>query len=412
MASRYVGKIPAAVSGSGGHNQTFMAACALVKGFDLTKDEARPLMQEFNGRCQPPWSDAEIEHKLNQADKIPDEEPRGYLRLSNTAPVGGASAARPAPKPLPSPPKPTFHADRLKTFGARWRDFIDTAWLADRSPQSAYRLTPAEYLTAVFREGEKVVIFQVQKSQGQALWPLDEPPERGELGVWYLDQPVDGEMHPNPRSLDRMGAPKPSRRSEESVSDWRHLVLESDEAHSRDWMAALVQLPLPIVAIYTSGDRSIHALVRVDAPTKQEWDNAMKQMRPLLVTLGACSRALTAVRLTRLPGCWRHGKMIEVLDDGVKKEVYHRFPQPALQKLLYLNPAAIAGPIVAQPRARDVMGHWQAMLSSLDACTPAQAREQGCWEMVEQCRAALEWYEQAPPARAMMARLRAWEAGA
>ena len=51
----------------------------------------------------------------------------------------------------------------------------------------------------------------------------------GPDGVWFLPQPVDGEFHPNPRQED-----KPSRRSEESIVDWRFAVLESDEAEPEE----------------------------------------------------------------------------------------------------------------------------------------------------------------------------------
>lgn len=77
-ARRYVARMPAAVSGSSGHNATFHAACVLVLGFGLSDGDAFALMQEFNSRCEPPWSDRELQHKVRQADKQPGE--RNYLR--------------------------------------------------------------------------------------------------------------------------------------------------------------------------------------------------------------------------------------------------------------------------------------------------------------------------------------------
>jgi hypothetical protein len=44
-ARNYLAKMDPAVSGQGGHGQTFHAACVLVNGFALTRDEARPLLQ-------------------------------------------------------------------------------------------------------------------------------------------------------------------------------------------------------------------------------------------------------------------------------------------------------------------------------------------------------------------------------
>jgi len=38
------------------------------------------------------------------------------------------------------------------------------------------------------------------------------------------------------------------------VTAWRYLVLESDVAEAGQWLNLLVQLPLPIAAIYTSAE--------------------------------------------------------------------------------------------------------------------------------------------------------------
>jgi hypothetical protein len=80
-ARAYISKMPPAISGQGGHNQTFSVACKLVEGFNLSPDEAFPLIQEYNGRCLPSWSDQELQHKLADADKQAgcNGKPRGYL---------------------------------------------------------------------------------------------------------------------------------------------------------------------------------------------------------------------------------------------------------------------------------------------------------------------------------------------
>lgn len=76
-ARKYLDKMPRAVSGQSGHNATFRVACVLVQGFDLSPAEAYPLMAEYSQRCKPPWTEREIEHKLQDADKQPG--PRGDL---------------------------------------------------------------------------------------------------------------------------------------------------------------------------------------------------------------------------------------------------------------------------------------------------------------------------------------------
>jgi hypothetical protein len=68
-ASRYLATMDPAISGSGGHKATFLAAVKLVRGFDLPPDEAlRLLVEEFNPRCAPPWSTSELRHKVKSAE--------------------------------------------------------------------------------------------------------------------------------------------------------------------------------------------------------------------------------------------------------------------------------------------------------------------------------------------------------
>jgi putative DNA primase/helicase len=65
-ARNYLIKVPPAVSGEGGHNQTFKTACILVR-FGLTDEEAMTVFREWNERCQPPWEDKDLRKKLRDA---------------------------------------------------------------------------------------------------------------------------------------------------------------------------------------------------------------------------------------------------------------------------------------------------------------------------------------------------------
>lgn len=87
-ARAYLAKIPQGISGQGGHNRTFHAARVVVFGFDLDRESAlKLLMEEYNPRCEPPWSEKELRHKVDDADKKPFGQPRGWLleaSLSNS----------------------------------------------------------------------------------------------------------------------------------------------------------------------------------------------------------------------------------------------------------------------------------------------------------------------------------------
>ena len=50
-------------------------------------------MQEFNARCDPPWNERELEHKLESAAKVTrHSQPRGYL-LGERGPAPSAETA-------------------------------------------------------------------------------------------------------------------------------------------------------------------------------------------------------------------------------------------------------------------------------------------------------------------------------
>lgn len=226
---------------------------------------------------------------------------------------------------------------------------VGETWFMERSPVDVRGLTPGEYLEHVFPEGDRVLVFASFFSQGEYLWQVgkggfrlsDErgvpavrsklPLDGGKDGVWYLCNPVDGQWHANPRRAGKF-----SRRSEEAVTAWRHLVLESDCAPEALWLKFLAMAPLGIVAIYSSGGKSWHALVRVDQPDKASFDGLLRDsIKRSIPLIGGDPGAMTPVRLTRLPGCTRGGRE---------------------QRLIYLNPRVTvdAPPIRDLARVRSV----------------------------------------------------------
>jgi len=166
---------------------------------------------------------------------------------------------------------------------------------------------------------------------------LSNPRNGKPRGVWFLCNPVTGESVAD-GNLNEDDTPHLTRRSWRTITAWRYLVLESDEAAPAHWLSALAQLPLPISAIYTSGGKSIHALVRLDARSKQDWDAQAAQIKPIVIPLGADPGAISGVRLTRLPCCERLGT-----DD--RDGAFVPYSEPRMQKLLYLNPTPDSTPI-------------------------------------------------------------------
>jgi hypothetical protein len=76
-ARAYLKAIEPAVTGQRGQDRTYRACCKLLHGFDLTTEEAWPLIQEWNLGCQPHWESKDLRRKLEEADREICE--RGYL---------------------------------------------------------------------------------------------------------------------------------------------------------------------------------------------------------------------------------------------------------------------------------------------------------------------------------------------
>jgi hypothetical protein len=67
QARKYLGNVPGAIQGSGGDSHTYVQACRLVRGWNLTDSEALDLLAEWNAKCSPAWSEAELVEKVRHA---------------------------------------------------------------------------------------------------------------------------------------------------------------------------------------------------------------------------------------------------------------------------------------------------------------------------------------------------------
>lgn len=195
--------------------------------------------------------------------------------------------------------------------------------LARVSPASV-DIPPTDYFAAVF-PGEIVFATTYLMAKGGFIYKGSHEAEElrryldgNKEGAWYLANPVDGEWRGEGENY--------SCRSEANLTSFRHIVLESDVAPADQWLAMLVQQPLAIVAIYHSGGRSYHALVRTNAKNKAEFTAESNKLKAKYCPLGADKNAMTAVRPTRVPNVLRTDNF-------------------AHQRLIYLNPAADEKPI-------------------------------------------------------------------
>jgi hypothetical protein len=153
-AKHYLSKIPGAITSHGGHDTTFWAARAIVYGFDLGQDVGFKLLwEQFNPRCKPRWGEAELRHKVKDADTKPFRHPRGYLLgdqvNSYFADTDIANGRR-------------FVKDhggtvRFVADWNRWLVFDGKRWAVDRSETLIQRLAKETTDRMAFEAGEKLV---------------------------------------------------------------------------------------------------------------------------------------------------------------------------------------------------------------------------------------------------------------
>jgi hypothetical protein len=317
----------------------------------LSPEEAYKLLRDdYNSRCQPAWSEAELRHKVASACVASSGKSRGYLLELG---IAGPPPIVPNISPRTTT-KATYDPAYLQKFTAKLIDTIDAEYLEARSEFTCHNRSPAGFLHKIFREGESVWVTHKSESHEGFIWTHDGPIQNlgeldhlatGHLGVWFLSNPVDGFPHAIERLKSNTNIEGVSFRATECVTDWRHVVLETDCAPTELWLKALALLELPIIAIYNSGGRGPHALVRLGASSLAEWHAALAPYLEHLVRLGACAKTLTPLRLTRLPNCMRE-------------------QTGRLQQLLYLAPNADGTPISLRPLREDSLAVWQRYLAA------------------------------------------------
>jgi len=263
-ARRYVAAIPAAVQGNGGDSQTLAVANKLVWDFALSLSEALPLLQEYNVRCSPSWTEAELIRKINSALKQPHTRPRGNLLCVSDSgfvlPVSRRShSKRTTAANLRADPA-TVTENFLGGFRCDHVDLWEASpvrppddWTKDALAMLAFLYEPGEQINFVtefkLAEPEKAKPCgqgeTVERHTLLARWTREGLP-RSDAGGWLRMNPLDGE-----------GV------ADANVTAFRFALVECDSVPMELQLPLLAKLPLPIAAILSSGGRSLHAWVHV-----------------------------------------------------------------------------------------------------------------------------------------------------
>jgi hypothetical protein len=241
--------------------------------------------------------------------------------------------------PGPHAEKPKFELAYLQSAAALTKEDVDPPYLEARSQFTCWNRTPAGFLHKLYQPGAQIWIVTKYKTRHGEIWTHNGLNQRfdeldhllkGHFGVWFLTAPIDGCLHAADRIKSKWNQEGYSFTILESLVAWAYLLIETDVAPIPLWRKAVVQWPLPIVAIYESGGDGDHILLRINAQSKEDFDHKAGQYDRDLIRLGACPGSVTARRLSRLPNCMRG-------------------QTGRLQRLLYLRPDADNTPICQIP---------------------------------------------------------------
>jgi len=320
-ARAYVAKMPGAVQGDSGDCKTLNVANVLIWDFALSENEALPILREFNARCSPPWTESELIRKLHSAERQPHAKPRGNL-ASNTHPMSNVPRGNP-----PASINPTAAIERfLKGFRCEEVDLWEASPIR---PPDDWTKDALVMLQCLYQPGEKINFVTDFTAKDSKAIPAGRglTVERDALMLRWLTElmPISqagGWMRMNP--VDGQGV------NDANITAFRFALIECDGAPLELQMSLLAKLPLPISAILTSGGRSLHAWVKIDAQNAEDYRNTVAQMLSILAKFGVDGKNKNPSRLSRLPGVVR---AIGATGDG-------------RQRLLYLNPTPIQKKII------------------------------------------------------------------
>ena len=138
-------------------------------------------------------------------------------------------------------------------------------------------------------------------------------PQR-EAGAWVRMNPLDG-----------------AGVADSNVMAFRFALLEFDALAPGLQIALFALLPLPIVALITSGGRSVHAWVRVDGPDGGSYRETVAALFHRLQPFGVDTANKNGSRLARLPGAQRG---LGRVGDGRQRILYFAPAQTASKAIL------------------------------------------------------------------------------
>ena len=182
----------------------------------------------------------------------------------------------------------------------------------------------AKYISTLFRPEEYVgyVTGEVRQNEDGEWEPLRGVFNRtaGELLTSLAKYPDDlgatiGDWKPQVGGWIRFNPLDGTGASDRNVTAFRYALVESDVIPIQDQLAAYQRLELPIACLVSSGGKSVHAIVHIDAPDESEYRKRVLYLYSFLIGHGLIvdQANKNPSRLSRMPGVDRNGNRQKLL---------------------------------------------------------------------------------------------------
>lgn len=135
---------------------------------------------------------------------------------------------------------------------------------------------------------------------------------REAAGAWIRFNPLDGRGVKN-----------------ENVTDYRYALVESDDMDLAAQNAIIRELELPVACLVFSGKKSIHAIVRIDAGSYEEYRRRVNYLYDICRQNGLKidTQNRNPSRLSRMPGVIRNGRKQFLIDTNLGKESFEEWQE-------------------------------------------------------------------------------------
>lgn len=131
-------------------------------------------------------------------------------------------------------------------------------------------------------------------------------------GAWIRFNPLDGKGVKN-----------------ENVTDYRYALVESDNMELEKQNAIIRELELPVACLVYSGRKSLHAIVRIEAGSYEEYRKRVNYLYDVCKNNGLKidTQNKNPSRLSRMPGVLRNGNKQFLVDTNIGRESWNEWKE-------------------------------------------------------------------------------------